>query len=302
MAAATSPASGRQYGVARVCKVWDVPRSSFYAARQQPTATTPPTPARRRGPRPAVSDEDLLAAIRADLVRSPWHGEGHRKVWARLRVMEGIRASRKRVLRLMRQQALLSPHRTRPRPEAAHDRHIITDAPNVMWAVDATEITTVHDGKVWLFGVAEHWNAELLGWHVSKRATRFEATQAVGMAVRQIFGHLSAGAARGVALRHDHGSNFMAEHFQKQIRFWGIAPSYAFVGQPETNGVIERLFRTLKEQLVHGRIFHTIDEIRDAVRSFVARYNAAWLIEKNGHRSPLEIRAAWNKLTARRAA
>ena len=89
---------------------------------------------------------------------------------------------------------------------------------------------------------------------------------------------------------------------QLKIRFWGMAPSYAFVGQPETNGVIERLFRTLKEQLVHGRIFHTIDEIRDAVRSFVARYNAAWLIEKNGHRSPLEIRAAWNKLTARRAA
>ena len=79
------------------------------------------------------------------------------------------------------------------------------------------------------------------------------------MAVRQQFGHLSAGAARGLALRHDHGSNFMAEHFQKQARFWGISPSYAFVGEPETNGVIERLFRTLKEQAIHGRIFQTID-------------------------------------------
>ena len=66
------------------------------------------------------------------------------------------------------------------------------------------------------------------------------------MAVRQQFGHLSAGAARGLALRHDHGSNFMAEHFQKQARFWGISPSYAFVGEPETNGVIERFSRTLK--------------------------------------------------------
>lgn len=56
------------------------------------------------------------------------------------------------------------------------------------------------------------------------------------------------------------------------------------------------------EVVQSNRIFQTIDEIRDAVRSFVARYNAAWLIEKNGHRSPLEIRAAWNKLTARRAA
>ena len=49
------------------------------------------------------------------------------------------------------------------------------------------------------------------------------------MAVRQQFGRLSAGAARGVAPRHDHGSNFMADVFQQQIKFWGLAPSYAFV-------------------------------------------------------------------------
>jgi putative transposase len=303
MAEVTSPAAGRPYGVARVCRVWDVPRSSFYAARQAGAGITEPIarPA-RRGPKPAVSDADLLAAIRADLARSPWAGEGHRKVWARLRAMDGIRVSRKRVLRLMREHALLSPHRARPRPEAAHERHIITEAPNVMWATDATQIATVEDGKVWLFGVAEHWNAELLGWHVAKRGTRFEAIQAVGMAVRQQFGRLDAGAARGLALRHDHGSNFMADAFQKQIRFWGISPSHAFVGEPETNGVIERLFRTLKEQVVHGRIFRTIDEVRDAVRAFVARYNAEWLIEKNGHRSPADMRAAWQEQTFRRAA
>jgi putative transposase len=140
----------------------------------------------------------------------------------------------------------------------------------------------------------------LLGWHVAKRGTRFEAIQAVGMAVRQQFGCLDAGAARGLALRHDHGSNFMSDDFQKQIRFWGMAPSYAFVGEPETNGVIERLFRTLKEQVVHGRIFQTIDEVRDAVRAFATR--AEWLLEKNGHRSPLDARAAWLEQTFRRAA
>jgi putative transposase len=292
MAATVSPATGRHYGVARVCQAWDVPRSSFYAARQAAAAGPAKLPA-RRGPKPAVSDDALLAAIEDDLARSPWTGEGHRKVWARLRVIDGIRVSRKRVLRLMREHALLSPHRARQRRETAHDRHIVTAAPNVMWAIDATQIATVQDGKIWLFGVAEHWNAELLGWHVAKSGNRFEATQALGMAVRQQFGHLSAGAARGVALRHDHGSAFMADHFRKQVRFWGISPSYAFVGEPETNGVIERLFRTLKEQVVHGRIFQTIDEVRDAVRAFTARYNAEWLIEKNGHRSPLDMRAAW---------
>lgn len=85
-----------------------------------------------------------------------------------------------------------------------------------------------------------------------------------------MFGHLSAGAARDLALRHDHGSNFMAEHLQKQVKFWGISPSYTFVGEPVTSGVIERFFRTLKEQVIDGPIIQTIYEARDAVRDFPA--------------------------------
>jgi len=303
MAQAISTTTGQPYGIKRVCQLWDVPRSSFYAA-QAPTrqSAVPATTPARRGPKPAITDEALLAAIKRDLETSPWTGEGHRKVWARLRVRDAIRVSRKRLLRVMRENTLLSPHRARRKGEDCHDRQIITAAPNVMWAIDATQIPTVEDGKVWLFGVAEHWNAEMLGWHISKRGTRFEAIQALSMAVRQQFGHLSAGAAPGLALRHDHGSNFMADHFQKQARFWGISPSYAFVGEPETNGVIERLFRTLKEQIVHGRVFQTIDEVRDAVRDFAARYNAEWLIEKNGFRSPLDARAARLDTNLRHAA
>ena len=93
----------------------------------------------------------------------------------------------------------------------------------------------------------------------------------------------------------------MAEHVQKQARFRGISPSYAFVAEPETNGVIERLFRTLKEQTIHGCTFQTIDELRDAVRDFAARDNAEWLIEKNGYRSPLDASAARLDTTASRA-
>lgn len=62
----------------------------------------------------------------------------------------------------------------------------------------------------------------------------------------------------------------------------GIAPTYAFVGEPEANGVIERLPRTAKEQTFYGRVFKSIEEVRDAVREFVACFNAKWLIKKNG--------------------
>ena len=53
---------------------------------------------------------------------------------------------------------------------------------------------------------------------------------------------------------------------------------------------------------MHGRIFQTIDDVREAVRAFVARYNAEWLIEKNGYRSPDAMHAAWSEQTFKRAA
>src|SRR4051794_14359137 len=64
----------------------------------------------------------------------------------------------------------------------------------------------------------------------------------------------------------------------------------------------EHEYGGLKEQAIHGRIFRTIDEVRAAVREFVARYNAEWLVEKNGYRSPAQMRATWQEETFRRAA
>jgi hypothetical protein len=97
-------------------------------------------------------------------------------------------------------------------------------------------------------------------------------------------------------------SAFLAEHFENRVGFWGISPSYALVGEPETNSVVERLFRTPKEQIIRGRIFQTIDEAREAVRDFAARYNAEWLIEKNGYLSPLDARGAGLATNLRRTA
>ena len=228
MAAATSPATGQAYGVRRVCAIWGVARSSFYDARRQ-DARPPERPAGRPGPKPALSDAELLAAIRRDLARSPWTGEGHRKVWARLRVIDGIRVSRTRVLRIMGENSLLSPHRRPPRPANDHDGSITTEAPNVMWGADGAVIPTVEDGNVTLFIVAEHWNAEGLGWHVAKHGNRYAAAEALALAVSQVFGSVRADAARGVSLRHDHGSAFMSEYFQNQLKFFGMAPSFAFV-------------------------------------------------------------------------
>ena len=292
MSAATSPGTGLAYGLRRVCAAWGMARSSFYAMTSGQHAKQPP--AKRRGPKPAISDQALLVAIEADLEASPWEGEGYRKVWARLRVCRDIRVARKRVLRLMRENNLLSPHRCRRRGGNPHDGEIITHAPNLMWGTDGVRVFTVDDGWGWIFTAVEHWNAECVGWHVCKRGDRFAALQPISMGLAGLYGSTAAGAARGLALRMDHGSQYLSDHFTNQIKFWGIQPSYAFVAEPQTNGVAERFNRTLKEQIIHGRIYRNIAELRDAVRDFVELYNAQWIVEKNGYLSPAQARQAWH--------
>ena len=235
MSAATSPGTGLAYGLRRVCAAWGMARSSFYAMTSGQHAKQPP--AKRRGPKPAISDQALLVAIEADLEASPWEGEGYRKVWARLRVCRDIRVARKRVLRLMRENNLLSPHRCRRRGGNPHDGEIITHAPNLMWGTDGVRVFTVDDGWGWIFTAVEHWNAECVGWHVCKRGDRFAALQPISMGLAGLYGSTAAGAARGLALRMDHGSQYLSDHFTNQIKFWGIQPSYAFVAEPQTNGV-----------------------------------------------------------------
>ena len=118
MSQTISPGADRPYGVQRVCAIWEQARSSFYHASR------PVVPAvhKRRGPKPLISDADLLVLIRDDLATTPFIGEGHRKVWGRLRYRDGHRVTRKRVLRLMRENHLLSPHRGRPKAAKAHDQ------------------------------------------------------------------------------------------------------------------------------------------------------------------------------------
>jgi len=113
------------------------------------------------------------------------------------------------------------------------------------------------------------------------------------MAIKGVFGTVCRDAARGVALRMDHGTQYLSDHFLNQIRFWGLAPSFAFVAEPETNGVAERFNRTLKEQAIYGRIFNDIEEVRAAVRTFIETYNELWRIEKLGFLSPNQARRTW---------
>ena len=269
--------------LATVCRIVDAPRSSVYARRRADIGV-----GGKRGPRTELSDEELLVKIRTTITGSPFSGEGHRKVTARLRREHGIRVGRKRVLRLMREAGLLAPQRARgrrsPRP---HDGTIIPEGPNLIWGTDATMAHTARDGWVWAFVAVDHFTAE--AWaSVARRGDRFAACEPIYDAVRDRFGQIGPDVARGISCRHDWGPQYTSSHFTGSLRWLGIEDSPAYVGEPPCNGCAERFIRTLKEQVIWTRRWNTIEELQAAVEAFVELYNSEWLIERHGHRTPRE--------------
>jgi putative transposase len=285
MSRQASPSSGRPYGLARVSRAWGIARASVYRFRRPSS-----TPARRPGPCGPMPDAALVEAIRSVLTGSGLHGEGYRKVWARLR-FAGLRTSRRRVLRLMRGHGPLAHQRPgTPRGPRSHDGTITTERVDTMWGADFTPILT-GEGQAAVFVAADHCSAECVGIHAARRATRLEALEPIRQGVRQHFGAFGRQIAAGLAVRHDHGSQYVANDFQKELAFLGIASSPAFVRAPEGNGCAERFIRTLKENLLWVRPFDTVEELRQAVLAFKERYNQTWIIERLGYKTPAQLRA-----------
>jgi transposase InsO family protein len=289
MSGTVSPGTGRTYGLARVARVWRLSRATVYRHRATASAEPPSCPA-RRGPVGACSDAELLEHIRAQILGSRLHGEGYRKIWARLR-HSGIRTSARRVRRLMRQHGLLAPHRVGHPEQHAHDGTITTTAVDVMWGTDMTETVTLHEGRARVFVAVDHCSGECVGSHAARSGNRFEALEPVRQSVLRHFGAIEKDVAKGLALRHDHGSNYMSGDFQEEIAFLGIESSPSFVRQPEGNGVAERFIRTLKENFLWVHTFDTIEELRRALQEFAAHYNATWLVARHGYRTPNQVRA-----------
>ena len=188
-------------------------------------------------------------------------------------------------------------HLSRVLTPAAHDGTIIPDRPDAMWGTDATSALTA-EGPATIFIAVDHFTAECVGIHATRHGTRFEALEPLRQGIRQHFGNYGAGIAAGLALRHDHGSQFLSHAYQAELRFLGIRSSPAFLREPEGNGCAERFIRTLKEQLLWVESFATVEDLRLALVAFKDRYNREWLIQRHGHRSPAAARASYAALIA----
>ena len=176
-------------------------RSSFYAMTSGQHAEQPP--AKRRGPKPAISDQALLVAIEADLEATPWEGEGYGKIWATTSGLSRHPGCPQAGAPPDAREQSASPHRCRRRGGNPHDGEIITHAPTSC-PNGGRRLGRQSPPSSGTPSVSDVW-----------RGDRFAALQPISMAT-------AAGAARGLALRMDHG---LSDHFDQVLGHPGPTPS-----------------------------------------------------------------------------
>ena len=244
---------------------------------------------RRAAPGPRRRDRDplWLDQLRALIQQYPTFG--YRHLWALLRGQTERPVNKKAVYRVLKQKRWLVHQRScTPRPRV---RRWVSQASrsNERWAMDVTHIPCGQDGWAHLAAVIDCHDREIIGYEFALRSRAKEAERAVETACLQRFGTLRPVDAP--VLRSDNGLIFQSWRFRQACRDYRLQQEFITPYTPEQNGMIERFFRSLKEECVWQHAFQTFEDARRIIRDWVQWYNHGRPHSALGYRSPVQYSA-----------
>ena len=238
-------------------------------------------------PRRPVADPPWTERLRQLLQQYPTFG--YRRLWVLLRFRDGLLINRKAVYRVLKQNGWFVHQRVstpRPRVQGWTSR---ADRSNERWAMDVTHIDCGQDGWAHLAAVIDCHDREVMGYEFALRSRAKEAERAIEAACLQRFGTLRPEGAP--VLRSDNGLIFQSRRFRQACRDYRLQQEFITPYTPEQNGIIERFFRSLKEECVWQHRFQTFEEARRVIRDWLRWYNEERPHQALGYRSPVQYRA-----------
>jgi transposase InsO family protein len=267
-----------------LCRAFGFSRQAYYAARRAAAGAATVV---RLPVRPAVTPTPAVqAAIAAIIAAEPaW---GVRKVWATLR-RRGMHVSRKRVWALM--HAAGQVLRRDREPGEPPRGHVVVPEPNRRFATDLTTVWTRRDGWVAVIPTIDCGCRTLLGLAVTTDQHAPAVLASVAQLLHDLFGTPAAVPA-GLELRTDHGPQYTGADCAALVERWGLTHTLAPVGRPTGNAVVERLIRTMKEEVVWLQDWEDAAELRAALCAWQQRYNQTRPHQALDWQTPAEYRAA----------
>lgn len=266
--------------IQQLCRLLDVSRSWFYDRRDQP-ASDPD----------AVTLRDAIEAITLD-----FPGYGYRRVTEQLH-RDGWNINHKRVLRIMREEALLcqlkrrfvpttdSRHAFRRYPNLLLDQSL--DAPDQAWVADITYIR-LPTGFGYLAALLDAWSRYCVGWQLSRSIDTQLTLAALERAIQ------TRQPRPGLIHHSDQGVQYASDAYVDRLDTAGVQISMAAVGNPYENAKAERFFRTLKHEEVYLNQYDSFTDAETNIGRFIDDvYNARRLHSSLGYRPPTEFEAVY---------
>lgn len=238
-------------------------------------------------------------------IRKEHKDYGYRRIWASLRSMN-IPVNRKKVQRLVQSLRLqvrsytrrsrkyssykgtvgrVAPNRLNRRFETciAHQK-ITTDTTEFKYyAKDSKGSTVVR--KAYLDVFLDLFNREVLSCSISRHPSAEGIHKALEKAIR-----ITSDCPYRRTFHSDQGWAYQMKSYVKRLKDEHIFQSMSRKGNCLDNSVMENFFALLKQEIYYGYIYHSFEELKEAIRRYINYYNRRRIKEKLGWMSPVEYR------------
>ena len=244
-----------------------------------------------RGPYKKTADAQLLPLIRRLVDERPTYG--YRRITALLN-RELIRAgrplaNRKRVHRIMQRHALLLERHTGRREGRVHDGKVAVMRSNLRWCSDGLEFACWDGTVVRMAFIIDAFDREIIAFTPVSGAgiSGSDVRDMMLEAVETRFG--TTRAPHPIEHLSDYGSRYTAKDTRDFAAALNLAPCFTPISSPESNGISEAFFKTLKRDYVRIRPLQHPDDPLPQIAGWIDRYNETHPHSSLRMRSALDI-------------
>jgi putative transposase len=267
-------AEGKEVSIKKLCKWFAVPRSSVYyrSSKTGPRASKP-------------LDRVLTETIREVLETNPTYGVRRITAMVKRKLQRAI--NRKAVHRIIKSNGWQVRKKSSGFKKRANGMRSQADNSNERWAIDASSIFCGMDGWCPLTAIIDCCDRCIVGWRLSRNGVSKNAAATLEDALYARKEEIISGE---LMLRSDNGLIFGAKPFLAVTKEHGVKQEYITPYTPEQNGMIERFFRSIKEECIWQHRFKNRDEAFMAIASWMDKYHEERPHSALGYLTPNEFR------------
>jgi len=256
---------GYTVGITQLCRWFGIPRRTFYY---------------RPKTREKTLDPFRVVKVKEAMERFPTYG------YRRLALLTG--QNKKAVQRILQTKGWQVRKRAkghRPRAKAVPSRSLF---PNQRWAIDMTRVWCGKEGWSTLAAVIDTCTREIVGFRLSRSGKAQTAEAALQESIIYRYGRLQR-LHQTITLRSDNGLVFTSRSFTKTVRDYNFEQEFITPYTPEQNGMIERFFRTIKEECIWHYNFKSLKEANQIISEWIDFYNRERKHSALLYKTPAEV-------------